>query len=204
MSEQIDAKQKQQPKSPANEPEPDNSLHIVLLGPVTSKTSCILRLLHDSYEPRFDPTIEETYKYELDGEELTILDTASGEEYGAMRPQYIFFAHSIILMFRVDDELSFAEMESYFELIRRERPNPPPVVLVGSKADCPSEYRKVTKEQAQEYAAWKGVPYFEVSAKTGQGVREMFQKAARLARRALDSDNENSPATAAKKHCTLQ
>jgi CII-binding regulator of phage lambda lysogenization HflD len=47
------------------------------------------------------------------------------------------------------------------------------VVLIGSKCDSP--YREVSREQAEEKARRLGIPYFEMSARTGEGVEDGFQ-----------------------------
>lgn len=40
--------------------------------------------------------------------------------------------------------------------------------LIGNKIDL--DYREVTTKQGQEKASKLGIPYFEISAKTGQNV----------------------------------
>ena len=51
--------------------------------------------------------------------------------------------------------------------------------LVGNKADVPDESRAVSAEQGAALAAEFGVPFFEASAKTGEGVDEAFLAVAR-------------------------
>lgn len=80
-----------------------------------------------------------------------------------------------------------------------------PFVLVGTQKDLETE-RQVPVEEAQALAAANKAPYIETSAKTGQGVSEVFQVAINMA---LKNYNENKPQIVdAKekdtKHCTIQ
>jgi len=50
------------------------------------------------------------------------------------------------------------------------------IVLVGNKADLEGR-RAVAQEDAQAYAEQNGFLFFEVSAKSGDGVQELFVKA---------------------------
>ena len=45
-------------------------------------------------------------------------------------------------------------------------------MLVGNKCDLPN--RQVSSEEAAEFAKSKGYSYMEVSAKTGQNVKNVF------------------------------
>ena len=47
------------------------------------------------------------------------------------------------------------------------------IVIVGNKIDL--EDRKVSPEEAQDYARGQGLQYFEVSAKQNVGVDELFR-----------------------------
>ena len=52
-----------------------------------------------------------------------------------------------------------------------------PIVIVGNKKDISEEERKVTSEEAREFTRKElgdSDLYFEISAKTGDGVTEMF------------------------------
>lgn len=59
------------------------------------------------------------------------------------------------------------------ELQRQANPNIV-IALAGNKLDLASASRAVPTEEAEAYAAESGLLFFETSAKTGEGVVEVF------------------------------
>ena len=57
------------------------------------------------------------------------------------------------------------------------------MALAGNKCDTEPGERRVTKDQAIDYSRNHGMEYQETSAKTGEGVRELF---GRIAQRIAD------------------
>ena len=51
------------------------------------------------------------------------------------------------------------------------------IVIVGNKIDL--EDRKVSPDEAQDYARGQGLQYFEVSAKQNVGIDELFRDLAK-------------------------
>lgn len=48
------------------------------------------------------------------------------------------------------------------------------LALVGNKCDCLESERKVPKQKANEFAKSNGMMFYETSAKTGEGVKQLF------------------------------
>ena len=46
--------------------------------------------------------------------------------------------------------------------------------MLGNKADCPEEARKVTKEEGDQFSKSRNIGFMEVSAKSGDNVAEAF------------------------------
>lgn len=57
-------------------------------------------------------------------------------------------------------------------------PSPPPRAVVGNKSDL-ADSRKVSADEAREYADSTGLFYVETSAKTGDKVTDLFTELAR-------------------------
>ena len=63
------------------------------------------------------------------------------------------------------------ELDVWLKSIK-ENLNVSSIILFGNKADLNKSEWQVTSEEANKYAKEKGIPYFEVSAKTGRGLNE--------------------------------
>ena len=82
-------------------------------------------------------------------------------------------------MFDVTNKESFDEVKFFLGDIDRYARENVVRVIVGNKSDLDSE-RVVETEAAKEFADSLGVPYFEVSAKTGSGVEDLFCELSRM------------------------
>jgi len=153
------------------------------------KTAVTERYILDDYTDEWDcPTVEDSYVKELsvDGEDhvLEILDTGGQEEFAALEDQWIRDADLFVVMYAISNLESYEIAEKKIEkikLFKHDKYCPKGVLLVGNKKD-EEEYRQVTTETAREKAQIEGISFAEVSAKTGEGVFEMFHDLVRVAR----------------------
>ena len=80
----------------------------------------------------------------------------------------------MIIVFDLTNESSFENVNEHLEKISKTwAPKGIRVYLVGNKSDLDTE-RKVSYEDAIEYATKMGFNYFEISAKSGFNVEKMF------------------------------
>jgi len=141
------------------------------------KSALTIQLIQNHFVDEYDPTIEDSYRKQvvIDGETclLDILDTAGQEEYSAMRDQYMRTGEGFMLVFAVNNNKSFEDINSYREQIKRVKDaEEVPMVLVGNKGDLPS--RNVDIARARELARNFSIPFVETSAKTRMGVDNAF------------------------------
>ncbi|GKT31752.1 Small GTPase like protein, partial [Aduncisulcus paluster] len=85
---------------------------------------------------------------------------------------YVRDASVVIIVFDITE--SFEYTKKIFEFVMKEALKNPIVAFVGNKLDCAVESRKVDKSTAEAFATEKNILYFETSALTGEGVKEMF------------------------------
>lgn len=116
---------------------------------------------------------------ESDPLQMTLYDTAGVERYTqTMLPTYFRRAKAIILVYSIDNMESFGDIGSNWLDNSTNSVSGAKVVLVGNKVDLDKERKRViSRDRAMQYAVMNDVErsmVFEISAKTGQGVTEMF------------------------------
>ena len=95
---------------------------------------------------------------------------------------YLKGSSIIILGYDITNRRSFERCSEFLEESKRVNEGKSVIVAVGNKIDL-VRHRSVSKEEAIKFFEENGVPsdhYFETSAKTGEGVNELFTTAVRI------------------------
>ncbi|XP_042194859.1 rho-related GTP-binding protein RhoB-like isoform X2 [Callorhinchus milii] len=169
---------------------------LVIVGDgACGKTSLLFVLSKDEFPQGYVPTVFDTYvaDIEVDGKqvELALWDTAGQEDYDRLRPLSYPDTDVILVCFSVDAPDSLWNIpDKWMPEVQHFCPGVP-VVLVGNKRDLRNDER-VRKELArtkQELLRWEdgksiadrigAYDYLECSAKTKEGVWEVFETATR-------------------------
>ena len=104
-----------------------------------------------------------------------IYDTAGQERYKSISRQTIKINDGFLLVFSVDNKKSFELIDEWLKSIIEEVDIKKKIIfLVGNKIDLNN--REVTNEEAVSYANLKNIKYFETSALTGFGIKEVFKQ----------------------------
>ena len=105
---------------------------------------------------------------------LKIWDTAGQERYHNITSQIYKGADGIILVFDVNEEISFTKIKDWIEQIKSNvSQDEISLILLGNKCDI--EERAISKEQGQEMANSLQINYYETSALNGTGINEAFE-----------------------------
>ena len=100
-------------------------------------------------------------------------DTAGQEKYKGLIPSYVRNSSIVFVVYDVSSKSSFDNIPKWITFIRSIENTT--LVLCGNKIDI--ENREVTKEEGEALAQKEGLTFFETSAKTGDGIKNMFYNA---------------------------
>lgn len=139
----------------------------------------LLRFTDDSFDEHIQSTIGVDFKVKhmtMSGKrvKLTIWDTAGQERFRTLTSSYYRGAHGVVLVYDVTRTDSFENLEQWLKEVQLYSPNNGESViklLVGNKIDLE---RKVPRERAEAWARSHGMLFLEASAKTKEGIREVF------------------------------
>jgi small GTP-binding protein len=109
--------------------------------------------------------------------EMQIWDTAGQERYRTLGPLYYRQAVAALVFFDLTRRESFANLSRWIDSFAAIAGASALVFVVGNKRDLAGE-RDVLAGEAADWARTHGYPYFETSAKTGEGVAALFQSVA--------------------------
>ena len=115
-----------------------------------------------------------TSKFDDKEYKFKIFDTAGQERYRSISKSMIKITDGFLLVFSIANKKSFEQIDYWFESIREEIvPDEKVIYLVGNKIDL--DKRQVSNEEGVNYANLRQIKYFETSAKTGFGIKEVFK-----------------------------
>ncbi|PAA56024.1 hypothetical protein BOX15_Mlig008754g1 [Macrostomum lignano] len=171
---------------------------LVIVGDGACGKTCLLIVFSkDEFPEVYVPTVFENYVADIEVDakqvELALWDTAGQEDYDRLRPLSYPDTDVILMCFAIDSPDSLENIsEKWTPEVKHFCPNVP-IILIGNKKDLRNDERTrhelakmrqelVRSEDGRAMAERIGaVSYIECSAKTKEGVREVFETATRAA-----------------------
>jgi len=171
---------------------------LVIVGDGACGKTCLLIVFSkDQFPEVYVPTVFENYvaDIEVDGKqvELALWDTAGQEDYDRLRPLSYPDTDVILMCFSIDSPDSLENIpEKWTPEVKHFCPNVP-IILVGNKKDLrndPNTIKELGKMKQEPVKPEEGramaekinaFAYLECSAKSKEGVREVFETATRAA-----------------------
>jgi len=153
---------------------------LVFVGDVeTGKTSVINRYVHGEFDANYQTTIgidflSKVIRQESRTVRLQLWDTAGQERFRSLIPSYIRDASGVMVVYDVTKRASFTNTSQWITHVREQQGEAGTLVLVGNKIDLASD-RQVSTEEGQKLAEEQKLLFFEVSAKTGENIEQLFQ-----------------------------
>ncbi|XP_022081313.1 ras-like GTP-binding protein RHO [Acanthaster planci] len=171
---------------------------LVIVGDGACGKTCLLIVFSkDQFPEVYVPTVFENYVADIEVDnkcvELALWDTAGQEDYDRLRPLSYPDTDVILMCFSIDNPDSLENIpEKWTPEVKHFCPNVP-VILVGNKKDLRNDEatRRELQKMKQEPVKYEegramsekisAFGYLECSAKSNEGVREVFETATRAA-----------------------
>ena len=157
-------------------------IKILTLGYTTvGKSSMVLRFSENKFDDNQFATIGIDFKtkYIKIGDssvKVFFWDTAGQEKFQNIAKQYYKGANGVLLIYDITNRKSFERINFWLkELKENNRIEELYTCLIGNKLDL-EEKREVSAEEGAAYAKENNLQFFEVSAKTGSGINDLFNK----------------------------
>jgi Ras-related protein Rab-2A len=161
----------------------DYLFKVVVLGEgAVGKTAIVTRFSHGFFRTDYKTTIGSQFAVKNinireDGDnelvvKLQIWDVAGQSRFQILRPMYYRGSNGGLLVYDVSRRRTFMLLEEWLDELHKAIQKEIPLVLVANKTDLPD--RVVEPSEGREFADAHGMPYVESSAKTGEGIVDIF------------------------------
>lgn len=158
---------------------------LVILGHYSvGKSSIVLNFIKNEFNPNEESTIGAAFLTKtvfIDGTavKFEIWDTAGQERYYSLIPMYYRGANAALVVYDITSVESFERAKRWIEDLKTEKPDNFMKVLIGNKVDL-SEAAVITEEMGKQYAEQEGLLFYQTSAKTGEGIKDLFLELATI------------------------
>ena len=169
----------------------DRIFKLLLIGESNvGKTSIIVRYVDNDFQPTGISTlgVDVKCKYVLLNKtkiRLDIWDTAGQERFRGLAKNYFRGGNGFILVYDITNKKSFGKLKGWINDAKEKIDKDYKMIVVGNKKDC-EKGREVEIDLLKEFAAKNEVSFLEVSAKTGEGIEQLFNT---LVEELLELDN---------------
>mmetsp|Transcript_26803 Transcript_26803/g.104092 ORF Transcript_26803/g.104092 Transcript_26803/m.104092 type:complete len:185 (-) Transcript_26803:921-1475(-) len=143
------------------------------------KSSVVERFCYNRFYDNYNPTIMamEHVTLKIDGKQYQcdIMDPAGQDDFSTLGPNVTIGVHGYILVFSVKERGSFEMIPGLnSNLLVALSGQKVPTLLVGNQSDCAASERQVSLQEGKQLGKELKINYVECSAKSGEGVKEVF------------------------------
>ena len=156
---------------------------IILVGdPGVGKTSILTKFVTNEFQSVYSSTIGVEFKLKdiyvnNNCARLKIWDTCGQEKFRAITRQYFKNSNGVFIVFDLTNKDTIKRLNVWMKDINDNITNDFFVFLIGNKVDIKDRDISIS-EEAKQFANNKKINYYEVSAKTGSGIYNVFEKMA--------------------------
>ena len=156
-------------------------LKFIIVGDSSvGKSNLLMKFAYNKFTDDYQATVgvefaAKNIKIEQEIFRVQVWDTAGQENFRSITRAYYKNSVCAMIVYDITNKKSFENVQRWIEDIRNQSPKTVLLVLVGNKTDLPDK-RVITFDEGNEFAIKNGILFAETSAKTGEGVQEVFRK----------------------------
>ena len=106
---------------------------------------------------------------------IQIWDTAGQEYFRSIARAYFKNCVCAMVVYDITCKESFENVKNWLQDIHEESPKTVLICLIGNKIDL-EDKRIITFDEGKKFATENGIIFMETSAKTGEGINEIFEQ----------------------------
>ena len=160
------------------------TIKLLLIGNAfVGKTLIVQKFLDNTFSKTTMTTIGVDLQYkvlDINGKKVKYLiwDTAGEDRMKTMTYAYYRGCHVVLIVYDVTSKKSFENVTTWVECVDKFAKSNVLRILVGNKTDL-EDKRVISKEEGKKLAEENGLKFYEISAKTMNGLVEMFEDVAK-------------------------
>ena len=155
---------------------------VLMLGDAyVGKTSVTMRYAKNEFKEGYNNTIGAQFQQPRitlkNGNilKLNLWDTAGEEKFRSMISMYYKEAKGVVIVYDIGRRETFENVKNWLVTLSEHIKMEDAILyLVGNKKDLSPSEKRVEAEMAKTFAQSNGMRFGEVSAKTGDGIKEVF------------------------------
>ncbi len=162
------------------EEECDYYFKLILLGcQSVGKTAIVQRFCYDCYEEESLKTtlgfdfLTKVLRYQGKKIQLQIWDTAGQERFRSVTKMYYQDVNGVVLVYDLASKQSIEKLQFWLDDLEMNGSKSEKRILVGNKLDLVKK-REIQPFEGKRMATERGMDWVECSAKTGEGVADIF------------------------------
>ena len=171
-------------------------LKYIIIGDASvGKSNLLMKFTQNKFNESYQATIgvefgaknldinKKTYR-------IQIWDTAGQENFHSITRSYYKNSVCAMVVYDITSRKSFDNVLNWIEEVQNNSSKTILIVLVGNKIDL-KENRDISFDEGKELANRNGIIFMETSAKTGEGVEEIFKKTVQEISRKIEDNYFN-------------
>lgn len=176
------ASENDDPEIPVNDNPDIPQYKLIFLGDQCVGKSCILnRFYENKFTEEYQATIGldffSTGDVKISEQDIRLLlyEISGQEKFKSLIPMYTQDPNIILLVYDVTSKDSFLHLPNWFKDLTNVKKEEVIFAVVGNKTDL-NDKRVVNSGDGENYAKKNGFIFAEVSAKSGEGINDLFEK----------------------------